>query len=410
MPKETVMDNVMLTRRGLLAGAGCLAAACVMPDIRVAFATAPVEERFIFVILRGAMDGLAAIPPYGDRAYKSARGGMALPASACIPLNNFFAAHKNLANFAKSFQQGEAAVIHAVSTPYRERSHFDAQNVLECGATAPHGARDGWLNRAISLYGRQSAALGLAVGQTIPLAMQGHAQVGTWAPAQDGLPDDTLLIALEKMYRQDAMFHAALTQAVDVHDIADDAMDGMKGKYGRRGAQNREAMRKTVMAVAKILSDPKGPRIATIEVGGWDTHAQQGLEQGPLANNFAGLDAGFAALKEGLGRHWRKTVIFVATEFGRTVAQNGTGGTDHGTASCAFLLGGAVNGGRVYADWPGLDKRQQFEGRDLRPTLDLRQVAKAVLFDHLRLPPSEVEQNVFPESRGARALEGIIKA
>lgn len=403
------MKDAMLTRRGLLTGAGCLAAACMMPNIRVAFAAAPVEERFIFVILRGAMDGLAAIPPYGDRAYKSARGGIALPSSAYIPLDNFFGAHKNLANFAKSFQQGEAAVIHAVSTPYRERSHFDAQNVLECGAATPHGARDGWLNRAISLYGRQSTTLGLAVGQTIPLAMQGNTQVGTWAPAQDGLPDDTLLIALEKMYQQDAMFHSALTQAVGVHDIADDAMGGMKGKFGKGGAKNREAMRKTVTAVAKILSDPQGPRIATIEVGGWDTHAQQGLEQGALANNFAGLDEGFKTLKEGLGRHWQKTVILVATEFGRTVAQNGTNGTDHGTGSCAFLLGGAVNGGRVYANWPGLDKTQQFEGRDLRPTLDLRQVAKAVLFDHLRLPPSEVDRRVFPGSNGARALDGIIK-
>lgn len=402
------MKDVMLTRRRLLHGTGCLAAAMMLPQIRVAFAAAPVEERFIFVILRGAMDGLAAIPPYGDRNYKSARGSMALPASAYVKLDDFFGAHKNLANFAASFRQGEAAVIHAVSTPYRDRSHFDAQNVLESGAAAPNGLRDGWLNRALSLYGRRKNALGLAVGQTIPLALQGETAVGTWAPAADGLPADTLLISLEKLYRNDAVFHAALTQAVDVHNIADDATDGMKGKMGRRGLQ-RDAMAKTVEAVARILSDPQGPRIATIEVGGWDTHAQQGLEQGALANNLAGLDAGFAAFRAALGRHWDKTVILVATEFGRTVAGNGTGGTDHGTASCAFLLGGRVNGGRVYADWPGLDRRQQYESRDLRPTLDLRQAMKSVLADHLRLPQNEIERRVFPNSGAARLLEGIIR-
>jgi uncharacterized protein (DUF1501 family) len=413
MPEKTIMNNASISRRGLLQGAGCLMAAAMLPDIRVSFAAAPVEQRFIFVILRGAMDGLAAIPPYGDRDYKSARGGIALPSSAYTPLDDFYAAHNSLAGFAELFKNGEAAVIHAVATPYRDRSHFDAQNMLESGATRPNGLRDGWLNRAIALYGRREDSLGLAVGQTIPLALQGDIPVGTWAPSADGLPSDALLISLERLYKKDPVFHTALTQAVDVHNIADDQSGAME-KFGqklagRRGLQNREAMGKTVSAVAKILSDPSGPRIATIEVGGWDTHAQQGTERGPLANLLGALDNGLKTMKSSLGKNWDKTVILVATEFGRTVSQNGTNGTDHGTASCAFLAGGAVNGGRVYGDWPGLSKRDQHEGRDLRPTTDLRQAAKAVLFDHFGLKDADVERRVFPESGDAPAIEGIIK-
>jgi uncharacterized protein (DUF1501 family) len=404
------MDDILLSRRKLLQGAGCLAAAMLTPGIRVAFAEAPIEERFIFVILRGAMDGLAAIPPSGDRNYKSARNGIALPASACTPLDDFFGAHKNLANFAAMFKAGEALALHAVSTPYRERSHFDAQDMLESGAAAPKALRDGWLNRALLAFGPRKNSLGLAVGQTAPLALQGEAPVGTWAPSAEGMPPDTMLLALEKLYQHDALFHAALAQAIEVHGIADPATGDMRLRGGARGLRNREAMKATVTAVGKILSDPKGPRIATIEMGGWDTHAQQGTEDGALANNFAALDAGFGAMKEALGPHWRRTVVLAATEFGRTVAQNGTAGTDHGTASCALLLGGAVRGGRVLADWPGLDKTHLYENRDLRPTADLRQLAKAVLTQHLRLPAAEVDRRIFPESGRLRPLEGVIKA
>ncbi len=410
------MDDIKISRRRLLLGAGCVAATTMFSGIRVSFADAPVEERFVFIILRGAMDGLNAIPPYGDRAYTTARNGIALPATAYTKLDNFFGAHNSFVNFIGMFGSGEAAAIQAVSTPYRERSHFDAQNVLESGATQPHGLNDGWLNRALTLYGRRQNSLGLAVGQTIPLSLQGTTPVGTWAPSARGLPDDTMILSLERLYQHDAMLHTALVQAVDVHGIADGALDGETmgkkggGKIGNGGGlRGKEQMQATVSAVGKILSDPAGPRIATIELGGWDTHAQQGTEAGVLANNFAALDAGFGALKTSLGEHWKKTVVLAATEFGRTVAQNGTGGTDHGTASCAFLLGGAVNGGKIYSRWPGLGQAQLYQNRDLQPTTDLRQVAKAILTEHLRLPGNEVDANVFPNSGSARALDGIIR-
>src|SRR5690606_26751049 len=181
--------------------------------------------------------------------------------------------------------QKEAAVIHAVATPYRERSHFDAQNVLECGAARPHGLRDGWLNRALGVIGDSSATPGLAVGQTIPLALQGDVPVGSWAPAAKGLPEDTLLLTLENLYAEDEIFHSALAQAVGIRDIAGDSMGGRMA--GRGNLRNRQAMAATVKSVGKILAAPDGPRIATIELGGWDTHAQQGTATGALANNFA---------------------------------------------------------------------------------------------------------------------------
>jgi len=381
--------------------------------ISVAFADAPVDDRFVFIILRGAMDGLNAIPPYGDASYQSARNGLALSNADYTPLDNFFGAHNNLANFTTMYKAGEAAPIQAVATPYRERSHFDAQNVLESGGVKAYQINDGWLNRALALYGSRGNDLGLAVGQTIPLTLQGKIAVGTWAPSAQGLPDDTLMLSLDKMYQHDALFHTALAQAVDVHNMANDDLggkDAMKKMGGGKNLQNKDAMAQTASAVGKILSDPHGPRIATIEIGGWDTHAQQGTNKGPLANNLAALDAGFGALKDSLGDHWKKTVVLAATEFGRTVAQNGTAGTDHGTASCAFLLGGAVNGGRVITQWPGLGGNNLYQNRDLAPTTDLRQVAKAVLTEHLHLNNIEVEKNVFPESAQLRPLEGIVRA
>lgn len=395
-----------LSRRLLLQGLCGAAFLPMMGGMRLSFAAAPGDARFVFIILRGAMDGLAAAVPYGDRYYAQARGGMALPAAALTRLDDFYALHKSFESFAALYQAGEGAIVHAVATPYRERSHFDAQNVLECGAERPNGARDGWLNRALGVMQPATDTPGLAVGQTIPLALQGGVAVGSWSPSGDGLPADALLIALEGMYSGDAAFETALSQAVGLHDIADDGGMGMGKKRGG-GGRGREAMETTLAAVGKILSAPNGPRIATIEIGGWDTHAQQGLEQGALANNFAALDGAFGALKKSMGALWGQTVVLAATEFGRTVAGNGTGGTDHGTASCAFIAGGGVKGGKVYGAWPGLDKAQLYQGRDLRPTTDLRQVAKAVLTRHIGLGAGDVERHIFANSTNLRAMDAL---
>ena len=417
MTDEKTSDKNISRRRVLQGfgalGAGAMFAGTMFSGIRVAFASAPVDARFIFIILRGAMDGLNVIPPYGDPHYIEMRNGIGLKPGDYQELDDFYGAHDNLAAFTGMFRAKEAIALQAVATPYRMRSHFDGQNVLESGGDAPHALPTGWLNRALALYGRRDGKLGLAVGQSIPLSLQGKVEVATWAPDVFGMPSDTMLILLDKMYRKDKMFEETLNEAVDVHHIADQALGGPDAmrKMGNGGnLQNRMAMQKTAAAVGKILSDPKGPRIATMEINGWDTHFNQGTKFGPLANNLAALDAGFGALKDSLGEHWSKTVILAATEFGRTVRQNGTAGTDHGTASCAFLLGGAVDGGRVVAAWPGLGGNNLYQNRDLAPTTDLRQVAKAVLVEHLHLERAGVEKHVFPASADLRPLEGLIRA
>lgn len=396
-----------LSRRLLLKGLCGLSLLPVCGGMRVSFAAAPGDARFIFIILRGAMDGLAAVPAYGDKNYAAARGSMALPASGMTRLDNFYALHKSFSSFGALFKGGEAAVIHAVATPYRERSHFDAQNVLECGAVRPHGARDGWLNRALGVMNTPTRTPGLAVGQTIPLALQGNVGVSSWSPSGDDLPADALLLSLQNMYSGDNLFETALSQAVGIHALVDEG--GMAGMKKRGGTRGRDAMTQTMQAVGKIMSGSAGPRIATLEIGGWDTHAQQGTEAGALANNFDTLDAAFGALKTAMGPLWAKTVVLAATEFGRTVAGNGTGGTDHGTASCAFLAGGCVSGGKVYGQWPGLDATQLYENRDLRPTTDLRQIAKAVLRDHIGLTQGDIEGKIFVGSGGLRPMDGLIR-
>jgi uncharacterized protein (DUF1501 family) len=401
----TTFSNGMDRRLFLqsLAGAAAYAA---LGGFRVSFAAAPGDTRFVMIILRGAMDGLAAVPPYGDKNYAGARGALTLPKSAYTPVDNFFGLHNSFEGFRELFAAKEAAVIHAVATPYRERSHFDAQNVLECGAVKPYGLRDGWLNRALGILDSKNNTAALAVGQTVPLALQGSEAVASWSPSAKGLPDDALLLTLEKLYAQDDIFHSALSQAVNIHDIVDS-----KGRMrGGGNMRNRQAMAQTMQSVGKILSDPKGPRIATLEIGGWDTHAQQGTENGVLANNFATLDEAFRGLKTAMGPLWSQTVVLAVTEFGRTVSINGTGGTDHGTASVALIAGGAVNGGKIISQWPGLDKTQQYQNRDLRPTTDMRQVTKAILTQHLHLPAGDVERHIFPDSSAVRAMEGLIRA
>lgn len=286
-------------------------------------------------------------------------------------------------------------VIHATATPYRERSHFDGQDVLENGTPSAAGARDGWLNRALGVMpggaGIIGAEQGIAIGQTVPLVLRGPARVSSWAPSMlPGVSADTLE-RIAWMYDEDEFFASRLAQALTARDLVDD-----RGMSGRTGLGGRQAMERIVGAAGSFLADPDGPRIAVLETSGWDTHANQGGATGQLANRLQVLDAGLVKLKASLGDAWDDTVVAVVSEFGRTVAPNGTRGTDHGTATCAFIFGGAVQGSRVIADWPGLSAAALHEGRDLRPTRDLRGVFKDILRDHLGIAAADLETIVFP--------------
>lgn len=396
----------MLDRRELLKRLAATTMACSLPGLT--FGRADTDARFVLVILRGAMDGLAFAPPYGDKDYARTRGALALAApgtdDGALKLDNLFGLHPSFKAVHDMYRHGEATLLHAVASPYRERSHFDGQDVLENGALKAGDLRDGWLNRALaSLGGSLGNERAIALSQSTPLVLRGAQSVTSWAPSAMPDANEDTLQRLADLYADDEFFRVRLQQALEAQAIAGDS-DGMGRTRGNDAVRFEASMRQA----ARFLSAGNGPQIAVLESGGWDTHANQGTAAGSLANRFTGLDTGLATLKNELGDTWKNTVVVVATEFGRTVAVNGTRGTDHGTASAALLAGGSVRGGRVIADWPGLSSSALYEGRDLYPTTDLRSLFKAVLTEHLGVPAERVEAEVFPDSGSAQPLENLL--
>jgi uncharacterized protein (DUF1501 family) len=392
----------MATRRDALKFLGGLAACTALPGLALAQGM-PGERRLVFVFLRGGLDGLSAVPPHGDPDFARRRGALALAlpgeANGALPLDATFGLHPLLPELHRLYAARELAVLHAVASPYRDRSHFDAQNVLENGTARPYGRDSGWLNLALSDASRRAG--GVALGASVPLVLRGAAPVSSWSPSALPAPDPDLLERLGKLYRDDALLAKPFAAALDTQAL-------MEGHTARDGAKERATpVALLAQAAGRFLAQAEGPRVATIDFGGWDTHANQGTELGPLARNLRQLDRAVVTLKAALGPAWRHTAVLVVTEFGRTVAPNGSGGTDHGTAGAAFVLGGAVRGGRVIAQWPGLGERDLHEGRDLRPTLDVRALFKAALAAQFGASEAALEQRVFPDSRSVRPLEGL---
>lgn len=398
-----------LHRRDFLHAAGMGGLSLLMP--RLTLAAAQTDSRFVFIILRGALDGLAAVAPYGDGNYQRVRGALALPApgatNGALKLDGLFALNPALKNLHARYQQKELLVLHAIASPYRERSHFDGQDLLENGTTAPHGALNGWLNRALPGMPGVSANTeqrAMAFAQNVPLVLRGDQAVGSWAPSRMPEADDDTLQRLVALYANDDQLHARLQAAIGADAIASEGGMGMNNAGGRNAS-----LAPIASAAGKMLKQADGPRIAVMELGGWDTHANQGAEQGQLFQRLLALDAGIETLRTEMGAAWSKTVVMVATEFGRTVAINGTRGTDHGTATAAFLVGGAVNGGKVIADWPGLATSNLYQGRDLQPTIDLRAVMKGVLMTHMGCSESLLETKVFAESKSAKPMLELVR-
>jgi len=396
----------MTTRREALQVLGGVAAMSGLP--RLAFAApSSGERRLIFVFLRGGMDSLSAVPAYGDPQYATRRGILAVGApgtpGGALDLDGHFGLNPYLAEMHKLYAARELAVVHAIASPYRERSHFDGQNLVENGTSKPFGRETGWLNAALEVRFNpiSPAAVGpaaFALGQSIPLVLRGPVQVGSWSPSRMPVPDAALLERLGELYRGDKLLAQSFSTALEAQKMME-GRDGMSG-----GQQPVVALAK---AAGEILGKREGPRVASIDFGGWDTHFGQLGEYGPLARNLRLLDRMVTTLKESLGAAWRQTAVVMVSEFGRTVAPNGSNGTDHGTAGAAFVAGGAVRGGRVIADWPGLGEGALHEGRDLRPTLDLRALFKAALISQMALDEAALETRVFPGSSGLRPLEGL---
>ena len=388
---------MMNTRRRFLAASALLAAPLQLTLAQTARNATADDARFVFVLLRGGMDGLAAVPAIGDADFAAARGALAQYASAPFALADTpFALHPNLTSMHAMYQQRELAVIHASGLVYRERSHFDAQQVLESGGTKPYELATGWLGRALAVQSQRS---GLALTTAVPLVLRGSDRIDTWAPSALPEPAADLVTRLEFLYAEDSALREALARAKNLRDGGAMSNDGPA-----QAAQGRQVALTLARKAGEMLAAAQGPRIAVLEMGGWDTHANQMSPNGALANNLRTLDAALPALRESLGGAWKHSVVLVATEFGREVAANGTMGSDHGTGGAAFVLGGAVAGGRVITDWPGLSKSQRFEGRDLRATTDLRAVMKGVLADHLKLTTAAIENTVLPGSAAVKKV------
>jgi uncharacterized protein (DUF1501 family) len=401
------------SRRELLLASGTLFAWAHLPKLAYAEGRDP---RFLTIILRGALDGLATVAPVGDPDWQALRGENALSLSDKMPalkLDNFFALNPAMPNLHGMFEAKEAIIVHASATPYRERSHFDGQDLLESGLPRPGASESGWLNRALAGLapgGRVDPRGGkaFAVGPVTPLVVRGPAPVLSWSPQQLMPASEDTVHRLLDLYRHaDTKLASVLEDNANLSAI--EQANGMAQKPGAAGpAQVRAYFSEAAGTAAKFLAQPDGPRVGALALDGWDTHFNEGIAQGRLSQLLGSLDAALAAIKSNMGVAWRETVVALATEFGRTARINGTAGTDHGTATVALLVGGALKGGRVIADWPGLKAADLYQGRDLKPTTDLRAALKGVLKDHLRVDERALAQNVFPGSDGVKPMAGLL--
>ena len=361
------------------------------------------ERRFVLVILRGGMDGLATVVPTGDPDFSRVRSRLGpeptTDAEEMVALDGDFALHPALSSLGPLVEAGELAAVHAVATPYRDRSHFDVQEVLENGTGAPGGARDGWLNRALGGTVGGPAMAGVAIGRGVPLVLRGSHEVTSVDPTGVNITHDPFVQEVAALWDDDPLLHSGLAQGIAARELT----GGEEGEGQKRSRRRDGALSAMATGVGAVLV--QGPQVAVIELSGWDTHASQDRA---LARSLDGLGTGIIALRAALGDTWQHTVVCCVSEFGRTVAPNGTGGTDHGTAGAVLLAGGAVAGGRVHGTWPGLAEADRLDGRDLRPTTDVRAVFKGLLEDHLGLPRAAVAR-AFPDSAKVSALPDLVR-
>jgi uncharacterized protein (DUF1501 family) len=410
------------TRRELMLGSGALFAWAFVPKLARAEGRDP---RFLTIVLRGALDGLATVAPVGDPDWVKLRGdhGLRLDGTTpALPLDDFFALNPAMPNFHRLYRTGQAIVVHAVATPYRERSHFDGQDVLESGLARPGRGDTGWLNRALATLEPDdrfrawpNRGRSFAVGPVTPLVVRGPAPVLSWIPPRlPPVSDDTTMRLLDLYRHTDPTLARVLEDRIGMATL-------MPGNPTDRGAgemgpviqvgnilEVRAYFSEAAGAAAKFLANPDGPRVGALALDGWDTHNNEGAVNGRLSQLLGALDAALAAVETNMGGAWSETVVSLITEFGRTARINGTEGTDHGTATVALLAGGALKGGRVITDWPGVKDSNLLESRDLKATIDLRAVLKGLLRDHLRVEERALTNDIFPDSEGVKPVEGCL--
>jgi uncharacterized protein (DUF1501 family) len=404
-----------LDRRTLLKSFAATGALAAGGRARFAFAATPDDRRLVVVILRGALDGLAAAPAYCDKDYAGVRGDLALSTSGPAPLHDldgFFGLHPALANLKNLYDAKQLVLFHNICSPYRDRSHFDGQNVLETGGISPHLLQDGWLNRALQPMGLSHGDEALAIAQSPPLMLSGKVEATSWMPPVMPQPDELFLNQVRALYANDPALNASLSSALALQASARTAMDdpSAKDKQPGKGGPFGD-LTPLFEGAGRLLAAAGGPRVATLEASGWDTHVAEGAADGQLARRLGALDSAVEAMRAAMGQDvWNRTAVVMATEFGRTVHPNGSGGTDHGTGGAALLFGGAVAGGRVKAEWVGLKSGALKDGRDQPARTDLRALFKGVLAEHMGVPGAALESTVFPDSAAAQPIKGLIRA
>jgi uncharacterized protein (DUF1501 family) len=410
------------SRRGLLATAAGFGLSLQLLAAPATAADSALNKRkMIVVICRGGMDGLSVAPPIGDSEYRGLRGGLALDDGA-LPLDGTFALHPQLTAIHAMAKAGEARIVPAVATPDRARSHFEAQDVLETGAAGVYSTTSGWLNRAVETLSAHRKVDALSIGPTAPLILRGKMQTASWSPGRGVDAEARLPSLLQDLYRNDPLLGPALARGLATETMAKDATAGLEGQPGMMtkasttgapaqqavragGQQGREAAHALGASLAGFMREPGGPTVAAISLDGFDSHANQA---GLLTTRLAYLDAVLDGVRQGLGPDWKDTVVVVATEFGRTARANGTAGTDHGTASTALLLGGALKPGGIVGDWPTLKQQALFENRDVVPTLDMRSLFKGLLAEHMGVDRAQLDKAVFPDSAAAKPALGLV--
>lgn len=387
------------------------------------------RKKLVVVICRGGMDGLSVSPPVGDANYAALRGSIALKPDQVLKLDETFGLHPALKTVHALAQQGQARIAPAIASPDRARSHFEAQDVLETGAAHVYGTETGWLNRTLEALAPARKVEGLSVGTTAPLILRGKVQAASWSPGKGVDETARLPTLLQDLYKNDPMLGPAFARGLETETMAQQAMTAMAATPAmnemaastpamagsasmsptmandRQNRAGSEAARKLGSTLGGFMTQAGGPQIAAISLDGFDTHAGQ---LGQIATRLTYMDAVLAGLHTGLGAEWKNTVVIAVTEFGRTARVNGTGGTDHGTASTGLILGGALKKGGIVGDWPGLAQTALFENRDTAPTLDMRGLFKGVLADHIGVDRAVLESKVFPDSANARPVTGLV--
>jgi uncharacterized protein (DUF1501 family) len=373
----------MLSRRGFLTtGSAAWFTLSCAPG--VAFAGAETDRRLVYIVLRGGMDGLEALMPVGDPAW-SGIGGRQDPLGEPVPVDGFFHLHANLAPLAPLARSGELLFVHAISSPYRERSHFDAQNIIESGGRRAYELKDGLLARLVAAIGGD-AGTGVAATPDLPMSLRGDIPFGNYVNARLGMPPQALQDRLTRLWAGDSDLGGTWEQVQRAARILSSLRGGTRAQVA-----------------GHMLAHPEGPRVAVLETGGFDTHSSQKYRLGSALTEIERI---ILQLRAQLGPAWASTVVVAATEFGRTIEVNGAGGTDHGTGTLAFVAGGVLPAwgirGPVIADWPGVATPRLLDNRDLKPTRDLRGLLLAIAARQFGKDPAQLSPSLFPGEERVR--------